>query len=123
MTSRHTENLKLLESDAAPFRLIVADNAYSRGVGLLGKAYLDPDEAMLIIPCNFVHTLGMRFSIDVVFCDRDLKIVKITEELAPWRLSPLVRRAAAVIEFKAGTAKRAGIKVGMAFERSNRGKS
>ena len=112
-----SSTLTVVGSAAPPFRLHVADSLYSRAVGLLGKAYLDPDEAMIITPCNFVHTFWMRFTIDVVFCDLELRILRIAPHLKPWRLSPRVSAATSVIEFAAGVTAAHRLQVGDRFER------
>ena len=49
--------------------------------------------------------LGMRFPIDVAFCDADGVVLR-TVSLVPWRVSPIVRRAAFVIEAEAGAFER-----------------
>ncbi len=67
----------------------VADSAKARRTGLLGRD--DLDGALVIRPCRNVHTLGMRFAIDVAFCDASGRVLH-TSTLAPWRISP--RRAA-----------------------------
>jgi uncharacterized protein len=77
----------------------IADTARSRSRGLLGR---DSFEGALVLrPCRHVHTAGMRFALDVAFCDTDGNVLR-TATLAPWRLSPIVRRAAFVIEAEAG---------------------
>jgi uncharacterized membrane protein (UPF0127 family) len=77
----------------------VADTARSRRRGLLGR---DGFEGALVLrPCRHVHTAGMRFTLDVAFCDAEGVVVR-TSMLPPWRLSPIVRRAAFVIEAEAG---------------------
>jgi hypothetical protein len=58
-----------------------------------------------------VHTVGMRFPIDVVFIDGDGRAVRVVPELAPWRIA-MSARARAVIELAAGTAKASDIQVG-----------
>ena len=77
----------------------IADTARSRRRGLLGRDGFEG--ALLLRPCRQVHTVGMRFTLDVAFCDTE-GIVLRTSTLAPWRLSPIVRRAAFVIEAEAG---------------------
>ena len=52
-----------------------------------------------------VHTFFMRFAIDVVFLDRDLKVRRVVEDLRPWRLSPWVLSAHSVLELAGGTLK------------------
>ncbi len=56
----------------------IADTVFSRVKGLLGKQSLDEGSALIIKPCNSIHTFFMRFPIDVFFVDRNNKIVKIT---------------------------------------------
>lgn len=81
-----------------------AESMASRMVGLLGKPELPAGAGLLIVPCNQVHTFGMKFVIDVVFLDSSQRILKICHNLKPWRLSPLVWRAKAVLELRAGEA-------------------
>jgi uncharacterized membrane protein (UPF0127 family) len=69
-------------------------------------------DALLITPCNAVHTMFMRYAIDVLFLDSELKVLHICHALRPWRLSQLIKGAACVIESEAGSAKRCGIQVG-----------
>ena len=62
-------------------------NFFDRMIGLLGTSKLENDEGLLIEPCSSVHTFGMRYSIDVLFLDRQLTIVKTVESLKPWRVA------------------------------------
>ena len=55
--------------------------------GLLGTKNLDNDEGLLIAPCSSVHTFGMRYSIDVLFLDKQFNIVKAVKSLKPWRMA------------------------------------
>ncbi|MDQ1429445.1 MAG: uncharacterized protein QOF40_47 [Actinomycetota bacterium] len=77
----------------------IADGAHARRRGLLRRERFEG--AFVLRPCRHVHTLGMRFPIDVAFCDASGVVLR-TGTLAPWRLSPVVRRAAFVIEAEAG---------------------
>ncbi len=65
----------------------------------------------MLRPCRHVHTVGMRFPIDVAFCDAEGTVLR-TATLAPWRVSPVVRRAAFVIEAEAGAFERWRLTVG-----------
>ena len=65
----------------------------------------------MLRPCRSVHTVGVRFPIDVAFCDHDGVVIRITC-LRPWRLSPVVFRAALVIEARAGAFERWTLRVG-----------
>ena len=74
----------------------------TRRRGLLGRDHLDETSAMMLAPCGGVHTIGMRFAIDVVFVDRQGFAVKVVRNLRPWRMA-LASRARAVIEMPAGS--------------------
>jgi uncharacterized membrane protein (UPF0127 family) len=66
---------------------------------------------MLIDAAPSVHMFFMRFPIDVVFLDRDWKVVRVVRGLRPWRVAG-ARRAVAALELPAGTAAEAGIAEG-----------
>ena len=74
----------------------------TRRRGLLGRDHLDATSAMMLAPCGGVHTIGMRFAIDVVFVDRQGFAVKVVRNLRPWRMA-LASRARAVFEMPAGS--------------------
>jgi uncharacterized protein len=100
-------------------RLLTAFDSASRRRGLLGRLGLDAEEAIVIAPCNAVHTFGMRFPIDVIYARRDGHVVKIRESVPPRRVSAALS-AFAVIEMAAGTVARTGVKVGDVLEVSDR---
>jgi uncharacterized membrane protein (UPF0127 family) len=77
----------------------VAETARARRRGLIHRDGLDG--ALVLRPCRNVHTVGMKFPIDVAFCDGDGTVLRTTT-LAPWRISPVVRRSAFAIEAEAG---------------------
>jgi len=79
----------------------VADTAPSRSKGLLGRDGLAPGEALWIVPCESVHTIGMKFDLDLVYLDRKYRVVKVCKGIVPWRLSACLR-AHSIIEFQAG---------------------
>jgi uncharacterized membrane protein (UPF0127 family) len=70
--------------------------------GLLGRASLDPDEGMLFRPGGSIHMFFMRFSIDAVFCTRDLEVIDVVRGLRPWRVAAR-RGAKVVIELAEGS--------------------
>ena len=63
---------------------------------------------MIIAPCNAVHTFFMRFTIDVVFADRQGTVVKLCRNLKPWRMGIGVAGFAA-IELCAGAIDQSGV--------------
>lgn len=93
-------------------RLEEAADFASRGVGLLGRDHLEPDAGLWIHPCRSIHMFGMRFAIDAVFLDRRQRVVRVVSGLRPWRMVPLVWRAASVVELPAGRSAEIGIRPG-----------
>ena len=83
-------------------RVQKADDASSRSKGLLGRSSMDVDEGMWIVPCPMIHTFFMKFPIDVVFLKQDQSVVRVIENLKPWRLSPWIFSSASVLELKGG---------------------
>lgn len=81
----------------------VADNFFSRFLGLMGKSSLPSDHGLLLVPCNSIHMMCMRFPIDAIFLDKDLHILKATENLSPWIGLSICPGAWGVIELPAGT--------------------
>lgn len=80
-------------------KCVTAETFFARLKGLLGRKQLDKGECLYIKPCNSIHTCFMEFSIDVVFLDKQLKVVKIIYNIKPWRATPFVKEAYSVIEF------------------------
>jgi uncharacterized membrane protein (UPF0127 family) len=94
--------------------LETADGLAARTKGLIGRRGIDG--ALLLRPAFQVHTLGMRFPIDVAFCDRDLRVVDCVLGMRPWRLGLPRVKARAVIEAEAGCFERWGLRVGDELE-------
>jgi uncharacterized membrane protein (UPF0127 family) len=87
----------------------VATTHREKGRGLLGRNGLDG--AFVIQGCRWVHTIGMRFAIDVAYLDEEGTVVK-TARLARHRVAAPVRQARTVIEAEAGAFERWGLRVG-----------
>ena len=92
-------------------RCDVPKSSFARARGLLGRSGLEPGNGMLIDAAPSVHMFFMRFPIDVVFLDRDWKVVRVVHGLRPWRVAG-ARRAVAALELPAGAAAEAGIEEG-----------
>jgi uncharacterized membrane protein (UPF0127 family) len=73
---------------------------------LLGRDQLDG--ALLLRPASSVHTIGMRFPIDVAFCDRQLVVLDVVT-LAQHRVARPRLRARSVLEAPAGAFARWGL--------------
>jgi uncharacterized membrane protein (UPF0127 family) len=95
-------------------RCTLARTPLSRLRGLLGRRELSSGEGLLIQPTSGVHTAFMRFPIDVVFLDRDLRVLSVRADVRPWR-AVAQRGAHAALELAAGEAARRGIAAGDAL--------
>ena len=71
-------------------------------MGLLRKPRLAADEACWLIPCNQIHTFGMKYPIDIYFLDQKNEVIAIVKNVKPNRLSPYYDEAHSVIEFRSG---------------------
>lgn len=79
-----------------------ANSPRARLKGLLGSHVLAEGRALVIVPARQVHTFGMRYPIDVVFCDREWRVLRLIRRLPPRRVTRWVRRARYVVELPAG---------------------
>jgi len=80
--------------------------------GLLGRDGLHAGEGLLLSdPTGSIHMFFMRFAIDAVFLTKDLEVVKVVEDLKPWRMAR-ARGAKRILEIGSGEAARLGIKPG-----------
>ena len=117
----------LIKAPDAPFTLrnqrtgaVVADRLepaferQTRNKGLLGRTGLADGHALVIAPCNGVHTFFMKFTIDVFFMAKDGTVRKVARGLRPWRLA-LSPRSFAVIEMADGAAARGEVRRGDRF--------
>jgi uncharacterized membrane protein (UPF0127 family) len=83
-------------------RVMVADSFLERARGLMGRKPLADLEALWIHPCGSVHTCFMRFSIDLLFLDRQLRITDKRSQVKPFRLALGPSGSHSVLELPAG---------------------
>ena len=76
-----------------------ADSVRQRALGLLGRASYDG--ALLLEKTRSVHTMGMKFPIDVAFCDEELRIIRVVT-VPRYRVTRPELKACCVIETEAG---------------------
>lgn len=91
----------------------IAESRRARRRGLLGRTSIAG--ALVLRRCRSVHTVAMRFTIDVAFCDRDGVVLR-TCTLVPWRVSPFVWRSAWVVEAAEGAFERWHLRPGDVLE-------
>lgn len=93
-------------------KIIEADSFFLRAFGLLFRRPLDFGEALHLKPCNAIHTLGMRYAIDVVFLNGESKILAIRNHVGGFRVCRF-SAAKSVLEMRTGEAIRLGLSLGM----------
>ena len=97
----------------APFlEILIADSFVTRLAGLMFRKELPPTTGLLLAPCNSVHMCFMCFAIDVIYIDKDFKILKVVKNLKPWLGLSICSKAWAALELNAGEAEMFGFEVG-----------
>ncbi len=91
----------------------IADSFLKRFQGLMFRADLPEKEGLLLVPCNQIHMMFMRFPIDAVFLDTSNQVVNLYHDLSPWwGLSGWHRQAEKVLELRSGTLVKKNVKTG-----------
>jgi uncharacterized membrane protein (UPF0127 family) len=88
-----------------------AADVWERMRGLLGRARLGDNEALLLEPCSSVHCIGMQYPLDLVYIDRQGRVCKLVYGVKPWRFSASLQ-AHATLELAEGVLAATGIKLG-----------
>jgi uncharacterized membrane protein (UPF0127 family) len=83
-------------------RADAANTSWKRRRGLLGRPLLETGEGLWIVPCEAIHTIGMKFAIDVMYLSRQKTVLKLSRAVKPWRISACLR-AHSVVELPPGT--------------------
>lgn len=94
----------------------VAETWWTRLKGLLGRPSLQPGEGLLLRGEKAIHTIGMRFPIDVLFLDSAHRVVHLIPTMGAQRFSPFVARASDVLELPAGVIAATGTTLGDQIE-------
>lgn len=94
----------------------VADSFFKRLRGLMFKKFLGSEDGLLIYPCKQVHTIYMRFNIDIVFMTKSGEVIFIAEDMKPGLVSKYIKDAHKVLELRGGTARQKNIKAGQVIE-------
>lgn len=84
--------------------LIIAENFLLKAKGLLGKISIPEDTALLLVSCRAVHTMFMKFPIDVVFLDKNFVVKKTVYNMVPWKTA-YCKDSQYAIELSEGTVK------------------
>lgn len=81
--------------------LVSAHDSQARRKGWLGRATAPLEEAIWILPCEAIHCFFMHFPIDVVFLNRELRVLQLRRSVKPWRIAVCLK-AHSVMEFPEG---------------------
>jgi uncharacterized membrane protein (UPF0127 family) len=93
----------------------IADTSAKRRTGLLKHSSLASGEGLWIVPCEAIHTFGMKFPIDIAFLNRKRRVVKIRRDMVRRRMA-FCLTAHSVLELPAGTLERTGTQPGDQLE-------
>jgi uncharacterized protein len=99
-------------------RLSVAETHWSRLRGLMGKdaASFPAGDGLWIVPSRGVHTLAMKFPIDVLYLDTNKQVVHVEQNLKPWRVARVSLHTASVLELPGNTLESSGTTIGDEIE-------
>ncbi len=87
-------------------RVVSASSFPRRALGLIGRRSIEPDAALWLKPGGSIHTFGMRFTIDVLFLNRQLHILAAHGGVRPRRVVWAPRATASTLELAAGPIRR-----------------
>ena len=96
----------------------LADTFWLRLRGLLGASPLQKGEGLVLAGEKSIHTLFMGFAIDVVYVDKQFKVIRTTSNMVPYRLGPFITQSAYLLEIPVGTINQTSTQVGdqLSFE-------
>jgi uncharacterized membrane protein (UPF0127 family) len=81
-------------------RVAPADTWRMRLKGLLGRSGVKPDDGIWLVPSRGIHTVGMRFAIDLIYLDSANRVIHLVEHLGPFRISPVKIKCASILEVR-----------------------
>jgi uncharacterized membrane protein (UPF0127 family) len=110
---RDTKDNSLAQSDDR-LEAWLADTYLSRLRGLLGRKRLGDGEGLLLKGCAAVHTIGMRYPLDIVFLDKNGRVLKCQTGVKPFRTAS-ASGAYYTLELNKGTINKQGISVNDLF--------
>jgi hypothetical protein len=93
-----------------------ADNFMTRLIGLLKRKHLGPEEALWLMPSKGIHTVGMKFPIDVLFLTKNNQVIGMVSGMLPYRISGVHLRGYSVLELPSGTIKKSRTEIGDQLE-------
>ena len=108
ITNTPTRESKEIIADS----IIRAQGFLDKLFGLTIRRKLDKKKGFLLYDCNSIHTLWMRYSIDVIFMDINGRVLAVFNDLKPFRVTPFIKNAAYALEMASGSAGENSLKAG-----------
>jgi uncharacterized membrane protein (UPF0127 family) len=93
-------------------RVEIARTFSKRLIGLMGRRTLVKGQGLYFPGCASIHSFFMKFSIDVLFLDEDMRITKKIDSLRPWRVALAPPRTRHTLELPRGVLRNFGLNVG-----------
>lgn len=78
----------------------------------MGRLSLGEGEGLILKGDKSIHSFFMRFPIDVVYADREGRVLRLDQAMLPYRIGPIVPKAAYVLELPVGVIQATGTSVG-----------
>lgn len=99
-----------------PLKAELANSFFKRFKGLMFRKSMPPNSALLLSPCNAIHTFSMRFPIDVVYIDATARVVHVEKSVQPNKIGKTIKSATSILELNAGMAEKMSLKSGDLLE-------
>jgi uncharacterized membrane protein (UPF0127 family) len=93
-------------------RIRVASTFGARLLGLMFHKSLPEGSGLLLAPCSSIHMCFMRMALDIVYLDKERRVLGVQKGLKPWRLGRAAKGTAMVLELPAGTLERCALSPG-----------
>lgn len=95
--------VNLTTGRTAVHELAVADRFWPRLLGLQFRRSLPAGHGLLLVPCGSVHTMWLRFPLDLAMLGDGGSVLAVRRALRPWRGALAPRSTRAVVEVAGGT--------------------
>lgn len=89
-----------------------ANHFFRRFMGLMFRRHIDDNHALLLSPCDEIHTFFMKFDIDTVMLDKDGCVIAIDPAVPPGKVRRRVKNCKKILEMNSGLASRLGLEIG-----------
>lgn len=109
---RITDKNTLKNEEIIADPVIQAQSFLDKLFGLTIRRKLSKKKGFLLYNCNSIHTLWMRYSIDVIFIDINGEVLAVFNNLKPFRITPFIKNASYALEMISGTVEKNSLKAG-----------